>query len=285
MMNMGEAQHGSRYDADRALKAAHRAMWALGDYHAFSSTTVWQLGPVLVEACGVRAGQRVLDVASGTGNVAIRAALAGASVVASDLTPEHFDAGRRAAREADVELEWIEGDAEALPFADHDFDVVMSCFGAMFAPDHDKVAGELLRVCRPGGTIGMINFTPEGAGGEFFRLLAPYAPPPPPGARSPLQWGGDAYVRALFGERVASLETTRRTYVERARNARAYFDMFRTTFGPMVAILGGLKDAPERAADLEREFLDFAERANRGAPGGPLEIPYEYLLVVARTRG
>jgi ubiquinone/menaquinone biosynthesis C-methylase UbiE len=260
-------------------------MWALGDYHAFSRTTVWQLGPVLVDACGVHAGQRVLDVASGTGNVAIRAALAGASVVASDLTPEHFDAGRRAAREAGVELEWIEGDAEALPFADHDFDVVLSCFGAMFAPDHEKVAGELLRVCRPGGTIGMINFTPEGAGGEFFRLLAPYTPPPPPGARFPLQWGDEGYVQALFGERVASMETTRRTYVERAPHARAYFDLFRTTFGPMVAILAGLADAPERAAALEREFLDFAARANRGAPGGPLEIPYEYLLVVARTRG
>jgi ubiquinone/menaquinone biosynthesis C-methylase UbiE len=280
-MVTGEVWQGT-VDADRALKAAHRAMWALGDYHAFATSTVWQLGPVLVEACGIRRGQRVLDVASGTGNAAIRAAMAGASVVAVDLTPEHFEAGRRAARAEGVEVEWIEGDAEALPFDDGDFDVVMSSFGAIFAPDHGQVAGELLRVCRPGGTIGMMNFTPEGAAGDFFGLLAPYAPPPPPGAPSPLQWGDEAHVRALFGERVTSMTLTRRTYVERAVDARGYFDMFRRTFGPMVAILASLADTPERAAALEREFLAFAERTNRGAPGGPLEIPYEYLLVVAR---
>lgn len=279
-MVTGEVWQGTA-DADRALKAAHRAMWALGDYHAFATSTVWQLGPVLVEACGVGRGQRVLDVASGTGNAAIRAAMAGASVVAVDLTPEHFEAGRRAARAEGVEVEWIEGDAEALPFDDGDFDVVMSSFGAIFAPDHGKVAGELLRVCRPGGTIGMLNFTPEGVAGDFFGLLAPYMPPPP-GAPSPLQWGDETHVRALFGERVTSMTLTRRTYVERAVDARGYFDMFRRTFGPMVAILASLAEAPERAAALEREFLAFAERANRGAPGGPLEIPYEYLLVVAR---
>ena len=134
--------------------ASARTMWALGDYHRFATETVWELGPILVAASGVSAGQRVLDVAAGTGNVAIRAAQAGASVVASDITPEHFDAGRRAAREAGVELEWIEGDAQALPFADDEFDIVTSCFGAMFAPDHGAAANELLRVCRPGGVIG-----------------------------------------------------------------------------------------------------------------------------------
>jgi ubiquinone/menaquinone biosynthesis C-methylase UbiE len=155
--------------ADRALKAAHRAMWALGDYDRFARTTVWELGPVLVEACGIRRGQRVLDVAAGTGNVAIRAAMAGASVVASDLTPENFEAGRRATASAGLDLEWIEGDAESLPFADDAFDVVTSCFGAIFAPNHRAVADELLRVCRPGGTIGMINFAPEGIGGSSLR--------------------------------------------------------------------------------------------------------------------
>ena len=159
------------------VNASVRTMWALGDYHRFATATVWGLGPVLVDACGVSAGQRVLDVAAGTGNVAIRAAQAGASVVASDVTPENFDAGRRAAREAGVDLEWVEGNAEALPFGDGEFDVVTSCFGAMFAPDHQATASELLRVCRPGGVIGMINFTPEGAGGDFFRVLGSYAPP------------------------------------------------------------------------------------------------------------
>ena len=160
------------------LKTADRAMWALGDYHTFATSTVWALGPVLVDACRISAGRRVLDVAAGTGNVAIRAAQAGATVVASDLTPEHFDAGRRAARAEGVDLEWVEADAEALPFEDAEFDVVTSCLGAIFARNHQAVAGELLRVCRPGGVIGMINFAPRGAAADFFGVLAPYAPPP-----------------------------------------------------------------------------------------------------------
>jgi ubiquinone/menaquinone biosynthesis C-methylase UbiE len=264
-------------------KAADRTVWALGDYHRFAKSTVWELGPVLVDACGISAGQRVLDVAAGTGNVAIRAARAGASVVASDLTPENFDAGRRAADAEGVQLEWIEGDAQALPFDTAEFDVVTSCFGAMFAPDHDAVAGELLRVCRPGGVIGLINFTPEGAGGDFFRLLAPYAPPPPPGARPPLLWGRDEHVRQLFGDRVQSLKLTRHEYVETASSAREYFEFFKHTFGPMVAICASLADRLARAGEFEAQFLDFVARWNRGAPGGAIQIPYEYLLVVAVT--
>ena len=273
---------GSAADPNRSLKAAHRAMWALGDYHTFAASTVWELGPVLVDACRISRGQRVLDVAAGTGNVAIRAATAGAAVVASDLTAENFEAGRRAARAAGVEVEWIEGDAEALPFADAEFDVVTSCFGAMFAPDHQKVADELVRVCRAGGTIGMINFTPEGRGGDFFGLLAPYAPSPPPGALPPLMWGDEDHVRKLFGKRVESLQVTRREYVERAASPRAYLDLFKQTFGPMVAIYGSLADQPERTAALDRDFLEFVERSNRPTPGSPVQIPYEYLLVVAR---
>ena len=164
-------------------------MWALGDYHRFAKETVWELGPVLVEACGISPGQRVLDVAAGTGNTAIRAAEAGAEVVASDLTPENFEAGRREAEAHGVELEWVEADAEALPFADGEFDVVTSSFGAIFAPDHQAVADEMLRVCRPGGTIGMLNFTPEGLISDFFGALAPYMPPPPPGALPPAAVG------------------------------------------------------------------------------------------------
>src|SRR5262245_64181101 len=182
--------------------ASARTMWALGDYHRFATATVWELGPVLTAACGISAGQRVLDVAAGTGNVAIRAAQARASVVASDLTPENFDAGRRAAREAGVDLEWIEGDAQALPFADAEFDVVTSCFGAMFAPDHHAVATELMRVCRRGGVVGMMNFTPDGAGGDFFRVLGSYAPPAPLGALPPLLWGTEDHVRNLYGTNV-----------------------------------------------------------------------------------
>jgi len=172
--------------ATRAAKQAARQAWALGDYHTFATELVWDVGPVLVDACGIGPGQRVLDVAAGTGNVAIRAAEAGASVVASDLTPENFAAGRREAKARGAEVEWVEADAEDLPFGDAEFDAVTSSFGAMFAPDHQRVADELVRACRPGGTIGMANFTPEGLAGEFFGLFAEYAPPPPPGALSPL---------------------------------------------------------------------------------------------------
>lgn len=258
-------------------------MWALGDYHRFARETVWELGAVLVDACDISDGKRVLDVATGTGNVAIRAAEAGAIVFASDLTPENFDAGRRAAAASGVELEWVEGDAEALPFADGQFDVVTSSLGAMFAPNHQAVADELLRVCRPGGTIGMINFTPDGLAADFFGLLAPYMPPPPGGALPPLLWGSEDHVRELFGERVESLLLKRASYAEGAANPAAYVELFTESFGPVVAIRRGLADQPERLAAFDRDFLDFAVRANRGGPDGPAEYGYDYLLVVARS--
>jgi ubiquinone/menaquinone biosynthesis C-methylase UbiE len=271
--------------ANRELKTATRAMWALGDYHKFATETVWEIGPVLVEACGISAGQRVLDVATGTGNVAIRAAEAGAQVVASDLTPENFEAGRREAQARGTALEWVEADAEALPFGDGEFDVVTSSFGAIFPPSHQRVADELLRVCRPGGTIGMANFTPEGLAGDFFQALAPYMPPPPPGALPPVMWGSEEHVRELFGDRTESLDMTRREYVERAASPSDYCEFFKETFGPAVAIRASLADQPERAAAFDRDFLEYATRSNRGASDGPAEYHYEYLLVVARKRG
>jgi ubiquinone/menaquinone biosynthesis C-methylase UbiE len=264
-------------------KTATRAAWALGDYHRFATETVWEVGPVLVEACGIRAGQRVLDVAAGTGNTAIRAAEAGADVVASDLTPENFEAGRREARSRGVQLEWIEADAEALPFDDDAFDVVTSSFGAIFAPDHQAVADGMLRVCRPGGTIGMVNFTPEGLITDFFAALAPYGPAPPPGP-PPSLWGSEEHVRELFGDRVDALDLTRKEYTERAASPRDYCDLFRETFGPVAAVYASLADQPDRLAALDRDFLDFATRANTGPSGGPAEYVYEYLLVVARKR-
>ena len=270
---------------DGGGKAVERSMWALGDYHAFAKHTVWELGPKLIEACEIAPGQRVLDVAAGTGNVAIRAAAAGARVVASDLTPENFEAGRREARERGVELEWVEADAESLPFGDDEFDVVTSSVGAMFAPDHRAVADELVRVCRPRGTIGMINFTPEGIAAEFFETFARYAPPPPPGALPPILWGSEAHLRDLFGDRVASLGMTRHEYVERSPGGpQDYCDFFKATFGPVIALYDLLADEPDRAAALDRDFLDFATRANSGTEAAA-EYRYEYLLVVARKRG
>ena len=278
-------QQASAADVDRDQKAAERAMWALGDYHSFAKQTVWELGPVLVAACGISAGRRVLDVAAGTGNVAIRAAEAGARVVASDLTPENFEAGQREADARGVELAWVEADAEALPFGDGEFDVVTSVFGAMFAPDHQAVADELVRVCRPGGTIGMVNFAPDGTAAAFFEVIGRYAPPPPAGALPPLLWGSEEHVRELFGDRVESLELTSGEYVERAASPQAYIELFQETFGPIVALRAFLADQPGRAAALDRDFLEFATRANEGPDEGPAEYRYEYLLVVARTRG
>jgi 2-polyprenyl-6-hydroxyphenyl methylase/3-demethylubiquinone-9 3-methyltransferase len=271
--------------ADREAKAAARAMWALGDYHRFATATVWSLGPVLVEACRIAPGQRVLDVAAGSGNVALRAAEAGARVVASDLTPENFAAGRREALARGVALDWVEADAEALPFEDGSFDVVCSSLGAIFAPDHRAVADELLRVCRPGGTIGMLNFTPEGLGAEFFGLFARHAPAPPAGALPPVLWGSEDHVRELFGDRVAALEMSRGHYVERSPDPRAYRELFKASFGPVVGLYAALASDPERVAALDRDLLDFAMHANRGPSGAPAEYPYEYLLVVARRAG
>jgi len=277
-------QIDSSHAEGRAPKAATRAAWALGDYHRFAKETVWEMGKLLARACAISTGQRVLDVAAGTGNTAIRAAEAGAEVVASDLTPENFEAGRREAAAHGVELEWVEADAEALPFGDGEFDVVTSSFGAIFAPDHQAVADEMLRVCRPGGTIGMLNFTPEGLVSDFLGALAPYMPPPPPGALPPPLWGSEEHVRELFGDRLKSLQMNRGHYVERADSPRAYRELFKQTFGPVVATYASLAAEPRRVAALDQDMLDFATRTNSGPPGGPAEYRYDYLLVIARKR-
>ena len=192
-------------EADRALKAKHRAMWAMGDYAAVATEVISPLGPVLVDAAGVGPGDRVLDVAAGAGNVAIPAALTGATVVASDLTPDLLETGRQHAEKQGAELEWRQADAEDLPFGDGEFDTVLSCVGVMFAPHHQESADELVRVCRPGGTIGLVSWTPEGFIGQMFATMKPYAPPPPPGAQPPPLWGREEHVRELFGDRVTDV--------------------------------------------------------------------------------
>jgi len=273
----------SRIDELAARRFAMN-VWALGDYHRFAKATVWELGPVLVHACGIGPGQHVLDVAAGSGNVAIRAAEAGADVVASDLAAENLEAGRREARAVGVELEWIEADAQDLPFEANSFDVVTSCVGAMFAPDHAATAREMLRVCRPGGRIGMLNFTPDGLGGRFFGTFAPYMPAPPPGALPPLLWGDEDHVRALFEDGVAALELSRGTYVERASSPNAYYALFKETFGPVVALYAALTDRPADLAALDRDFLTSVADANTGSDG-TAAYEYEYLLVVATKAG
>src|SRR5215204_2593255 len=167
--------------ADVELKARHRKMWASGDYPTMVETFLTPLGPRLVEACRVGQGTGVLDVAAGTGNAAIPAALAGAHVTASDLTPELLEAGRARAEAAGAELDWVEADAERLPFEDESFDIVMSAIGVMFAPHHQIAADELVRVCRPGGRIGLLSWTPQGMIGDLFRTMGKFNPPPPAG--------------------------------------------------------------------------------------------------------
>ena len=285
MVRHQEPERAAADDPGRRFKSGVRQMWALGDYHAFATQTVWPVGPLLVHACGIARGQRVLDVAAGTGNTAIRAAQTGASVIASDLTPENFEAGRRAAAAHGVSLEWIEADAEALPFDDEEFDVVTSSFGAIFATDHAAVASEMVRVCRPGGLIGITAFKPEGVAKEFFELVGRYAPPPPPGVQPPLLWGDEGHVRELFGDRVESIEMRSGEYNERsAAGPDGYRRLFETTFGPVIAIREGLAAEPERLASFDRQFREFTIRGNHGPPGGPAEYPYRYLLVIARKR-
>src|SRR3954452_21596146 len=181
------------------LKARHRAMWASGDYPGMVETFLTPLGPRLVDALGIGPGQYVLDVAAGTGNASIPAARKLAHVTASDLTLELLEAGHRG---ADVALEWVQGDAESLPFPDASFDVVMSSIGVMFAPHHQDAADELVRVCAPGRKVGVLSWTPEGMIGALFKTMSPFAPPPPPGAQPAPLWGSEAHVRTLFGDHV-----------------------------------------------------------------------------------
>lgn len=267
-------------DLDTELKSRHRAMWASGDYPSMVETFLLPLGPRLVEACGIGPGVRVLDVAAGTGNAAIPAALRGASVTASDLTPELLEAGERRADAVGAELSWVEADAERLPFADASFDVVISSIGAMFAPHHEQTAAELLRVCRPGGTVGLLSWTPEGMIGGLLRTIRPFAPPPPPGAQPPPLWGKETHLRELFGDALAfgTLEIAHLD-VDAFARARDFGTHFRGRYGPTIVAEGNA-----RRAGLDDEFdaalNGFCDEWNRGEPGGRAHFELEYLLAV-----
>jgi SAM-dependent methyltransferase len=264
---------------DTALKAKHRTMWASGSYPTMVETFLLPLGPRLVEAIGIGPGDTVLDVASGTGNAALPAARAGADVTASDLTPELLEAGRVTAEAAGLDLRWVEADAEHLPFADASYDVVMSAIGAMFAPFHQPVADELVRVCRPGGRIGLLSWTPEGMIGGLFRTIGQFAPPPPAGAQPPPLWGGEAHLRELLGDRVDLQRVEKGVLdVSAFRAPHDYGEHFKAYYGPTIAArANAVKDG--REAEFDAALDAFCDEWNSGTDT-EARFEMEYLLTV-----
>jgi len=274
----GTAAANAAAAADAALKAKHRAMWASGDYPTLVHDLIADLGPALVGACGVRPGMRVLDVAAGAGNAALVAADADADVVAGDLTPGLLAAGRAAA-ERGVEVTWREADAEALPFADAAFDVVMSCVGVMFASHHQQAAGELVRVCRPGGTIGLLNWTPDGFIGQMFAPMKPYAAAPPPGAQPPPLWGDERHVTALLGDRVERIQGRRQSPAIPFATGAEFCDYFKRRYGPTIAVYRNLGADTGRATELDRALPELGEQ--NLAAAGTATMNWDYQLVTA----
>ena len=266
-------------DEDVALKAKHRTMWASGDYPSMVETFLLPLGPRLVAAAGIGPAMRVLDVAAGTGNASLPAAQAGAEVVASDLTPELLAAGRVRAAALGVELDWVAADAEALPFPDASFDAVISAIGAMFAPHHQDVADELVRVCRPGGTIGLLSWTPTGMIGSLLKTIGPFAPPPPAGATPPPRWGDEEHVRGLFGDQLR-FSTVERKHLEVTAFARPrdFGEHFKARYGPTIAARANAVDNG-RAQEFDAALDAFCDEWDRGTPGAA-RFELEYLLAV-----
>ncbi|MGY1821653.1 class I SAM-dependent methyltransferase [Geodermatophilus sp. SYSU D00079] len=268
---------------DTELKARHRKMWASGDYPRMVETFLLPLGPRLVEACDIRAGQQVLDVAAGTGNASLPAAERGARVTASDLTPELLEAGRRRAEAQGLDLEWTEADAENLPFEDGSFDVVMSAIGVMFAPHHQDAADQLVRVCRPGGRIGLLCWTPQGMIGALFATMKPFAPPPPPGAQPPPLWGSEDHLRELFGDRVEWRTSTPGVLeVTAFREPHEYAQHFRAYYGPTIAARANA-EREGRAAEFDEALDRFCDEWNRGT-SDQARFEMEYLVAVGTRR-
>jgi SAM-dependent methyltransferase len=261
------------------VKRQQRKMWTVGDYADFGA----RLQPAadrLVERVGVAGGQDVLDVATGTGNAALVAAAAGATVTGLDLTPELFEVARRRAAAAGAQIEWVEGDAEQLPFADASFDRVLSVFGAMFAPDQRRTAEELVRVCRPGGAVGVSSWTPQGVFGQMIFLLISRGPPPPPEFKPPGLWGVEDYVTGLFDGLGVELEFAREQIAFAHDSAEAWVAHLDRVFGPTILAKAALEPAGAWDA-LRADLVDLYERANESTDG-KLLVTAEYLTTIAR---
>ena len=257
-----------------AVKTKQQAMWASGDF-AVIGTTLQIVGELLCEAADVGGGEKVLDVAAGNGNATLAAARRFARVTSTDYVPELLEGGRRRADAEGLAVTFEVADAEALPYAAASFDVILSTFGVMFAPDHSKSASELLRVCRLGGRIGLASWTPEGFIGQMFRVVAKYVPPPA-GVKSPLLWGTRDHLQTLFAG-AASITHTVREFNFRYESAEHFVDIFRTYYGPTYKAFAAL-DANGQTA-LESDLLALLRRCARPSAAG-LVVPGEYLETV-----
>jgi ubiquinone/menaquinone biosynthesis C-methylase UbiE len=262
-----------------AVKARQQQTWASGDYGAMAARIVI-IAERLCDAADLHAGWRVLDVATGTGNAAIAAARHGCSVVGIDYVPALLERGRERAAAERLAVEFLEADAEALPFADATFDAVTSVLGAMFAPDHAQTAAELLRVTMPGGTIALASWTPDGVIGDLFRVVASHVPPPS-GVASPMLWGTEAHLRELFGDRIVALTAQEQTFSFRFRSPEEFTEFFRLVYGPTLKAFAALQGEAQKA--LERDLVELARRTNR-LENNAVAIPATYLEAIATRR-
>jgi ubiquinone/menaquinone biosynthesis C-methylase UbiE len=262
-----------------ALKDRQMAAWASGDY-AVIGTTLQPVGELLAEACDLRWGEQVLDVAAGNGNATLAAARRGCRVTSTDYVPALLERGAERARAERLDVDFQVADAEALPFADAAFDAVLSAFGVMFSPDQARAPSELVRVCRPGGRIGLANWTPEGFVGQMFKVLGRFVPPPA-GLRPPALWGVEAHLRSLFGEHAAAVAVEPRLFHFRYRSAAHFVEVFREYYGPVHKAFAAL--STEDAQALELDLTALLDGMNR-AGAGSLVVPGEYLEVVITRR-
>lgn len=262
-----------------AVKTRQQAAWASGDY-AVIGTTLQIVGESLAEACDLHWDERVLDVAAGNGNATLAAARRGAHVVCTDYVPGLLERAAERARAEGLEVTFQAADAEALPFEDASFDAVISTFGVMFAPDQARAAAEMARVCRPGGRIGLANWTPDSLVGKMFKVLGRHVPPPA-GLQPPGLWGTEAHLHTLFGAQASAIAATQRVFNFRYRSAAHFVDVFRRWYGPVHKAFAALP--AEGAAQLERELVELLDGLNRGGPK-TLLVPSEYLEVVVTRR-
>ena len=261
-----------------AIKQRQQATWASGDY-AIVGTTLQIVGELLAEAADVRAGEKVLDVAAGNGNATLAAARRHAEVTSTDYVASLLERGSARATAEGLKVRFLTADAEELPFADASFDVVLSTFGVMFAPQHERCAAQMLRVVRPGGRIGLANWTPTGFIGRLFKVIGAHVPPPA-GVRSPALWGSEEHLRKLFGD-AAEIRAMPRYFNFRYRSASHFIDVFRDYYGPTHKAFASLPDSGRTA--LERDIRALLDELNT-AGSSSLVVPSEYLEIVVTRR-